>query len=67
MLLNKGQDTGGADDKGARLARSLKEAVAQFARKESIAREVFGDDFVDHFAGTREHEIRLWDEAVTDW
>ena len=29
--------------------------------------EVFGDDFVEHFAGTREHEIRLWDEAVTDW
>ena len=32
-----------------------------------MAREVFGDDFVDHFAGTREHEVRLWDEAVTDW
>lgn len=36
-------------------------------RPESVAREVFGDDFVEHFAGTREHEIRLWDEAVTDW
>jgi glutamine synthetase len=45
----------------------LKDATAQFARKESVAREVFGDDFVDHFAGTREHEVRLWDEAVTDW
>ncbi|KAH9845888.1 putative glutamine synthetase [Teratosphaeria destructans] len=65
--LGKGQDVGGADDKGERLAKSLKEATDRFARKESIAREVFGDDFVDHFAGTREHEIRLWDEAVTDW
>jgi hypothetical protein len=65
--LNRGQDVGGADDKGERLAKNLKEATARFARKESIAREVFGDEFVEHFAGTREHEIRLWDEAVTDW
>jgi len=36
-------------------------------RDGSIAREVFGDEFVEHFGGSREHEIRLWDEAVTDW
>jgi len=65
--LGKGEEVGSATDKGLRLARSLKEATERFARKESVAREVFGDDFVDHFAGTREHEIRLWDEAVTDW
>jgi glutamine synthetase len=35
--------------------------------KDSVAREAFGDEFVEHFGGTREHEIRLWDEAVTDW
>ena len=65
--LGKGQDVGGAEDKGERLAKSLKEATERFKRKGSVAREVFGDDFVDHFAGTREHEVRLWDEAVTDW
>lgn len=65
--LGKGDDVGGTADKGQRLAKSLREAVDRFARKESIAREVFGDEFVDHFAGTREHEIRVWDEAVTDW
>lgn len=65
--LGKGEDTGGEGDKGERLAKSLKEATERFARKGSIAREVFGDEFVDHYAGTREHEIRLWDEAVTDW
>jgi len=65
--LGKGEDVGSAGDKGQRLARSLKEATAQFSRKDSVAREVFGDDFVDHYAGTREHEVRLWDEAVTDW
>lgn len=36
-------------------------------RPNSIAREVFGDDFVDHFGGTRQHEVRLWNEAVTNW
>jgi glutamine synthetase len=65
--LGKGEDVGGDSDQGVRLAKSLKEATAAFMKKESIAREVFGDDFVDHFGGTREHEIRLWDEAVTDW
>ncbi|KAI5867375.1 putative glutamine synthetase [Durotheca rogersii] len=65
--LGLGQDTSGGADKGVRLARNLREATDRFMRKDSIAREVFGDDFVDHFGGTREHEIRLWDEAVTDW
>ncbi|KAI7464314.1 glutamine synthetase/guanido kinase [Hortaea werneckii] len=65
--LARGQDVGGTGDMGQRLAKSLKEATERFARRDSIAREVFGDEFVEHFAGTREHEVRLWDEAVTDW
>lgn len=65
--LGKGEDVGGESDQGERLARSLKEATARFLRKESVARKVFGDEFVDHFGGTREHECRIWDEAVTDW
>ncbi|KAG9624637.1 hypothetical protein KCU64_g19695, partial [Aureobasidium melanogenum] len=65
--LGKGEDVGGESDKGVRLAKSLREATEKFKSKDSIAREVFGDEFVDHFAGTREHELRLWDEAVTDW
>jgi glutamine synthetase len=65
--LGKGQNVGDALDKGERLAKSLKDATARFAAKDSIAREALGDDFVDHFAGSREHEIRLWDEAITDW
>ncbi|KAL0468876.1 hypothetical protein QR685DRAFT_318473 [Neurospora intermedia] len=65
--LGKGEQVGGVTDAGARLAKSLKEATDRFMRKDSIAREVFGDEFVDHYGGTREHEIRLWDEAVTDW
>ena len=65
--LAMGQDVGGEADKGERLAKSLKEATARFMAKDSIAREVLGDDFVEHFGGTREHEVRLFDEAVTDW
>lgn len=65
--LGKGEDMGGSSDQGVRLAKSLKEATTAFMRKDSIAREVFGDAFVDHFGGTREHEVRLWEEAVTDW
>jgi len=65
--LGKGEGVGGSEDQGARLAKSLKEANERFMRPGSVAREVFGDDFVDHYGGTREHEIRLWDEAVTDW
>ena len=65
--LSKGEDVGGAGDQGERLPKSLKESTARFMRKGSVAREVFGDEFVEHFGGTREHESRLWDEAVTDW
>lgn len=65
--LAAGADVGSKSDQGKRLAKSLKEATAQFMRKGSVAREVLGDDFVDHFGGTREHECRLFDEAVTDW
>jgi glutamine synthetase len=65
--LGKGQDVGGSMDKGERLAKSLKEATARFMAKDSVARECLGDEFVEHFGGTREHEVRLWDEAITDW
>ncbi|KAL1874348.1 hypothetical protein VTK73DRAFT_480 [Phialemonium thermophilum] len=65
--LGKGEDVGGETDMGVRLARNLREANDRFTRLGSVAREVFGSEFVDHYGGTREHEIRLWDEVVTDW
>ena len=65
--LGKGECVGGSSDQGVRLAKSLKEANAVFMRKDGLAREVFGDEFVDHFGGTREHEVRLWEDTVTDW
>ena len=48
---------------------SLDAATERMMHPESIAREesVFGNDFVDHYGGTRRHEVRLWNEAVTNW
>lgn len=48
---------------------SLEAATERMMRPESIAREeaVFGNNFVEHFGGTRQHEVRLWNEAVTNW
>lgn len=51
------------------LPRSLEEATLQMMRPDSIAREpeIFGNEFVDHFGGTRLHEVKVWNEAVTNW
>lgn len=50
-----------------RLATSLDAATSAFAHRKSVAREVFGDEFVDHFAGTRREEWKAWEKAVTNW
>ena len=49
-----------------RAPRSLIETTRIF-RESEVARDWFGDDFVDHFAATREWEWRQWQDAVTDW
>ena len=36
-------------------------------QKGSLAREILGDEFVDHFGGTRLHEVDVWNSAVTNW
>jgi len=49
-----------------RAPRSLIETTRIFQQSD-IARDWFGDLFVDHFAATREWEHRQWQDAVTDW
>ncbi|WWC65352.1 uncharacterized protein I303_107970 [Kwoniella dejecticola CBS 10117] len=49
------------------LPTSLEGAVDAFMAKDSTAREVLGDYFVDHYGGTRVHELEVWKKAVTDW
>jgi glutamine synthetase len=54
-----------ADD-AARLPRTLQEATDRLERSR-LARELLGDEFVDHFVRTREWEWRQAQQAVTDW
>jgi len=49
-----------------RAPRSLA-ATTEIFKRSDVARDFFGDDFVEHFAATREWEWRQWQDAVTDW
>lgn len=50
----------------AKLPKSLQEATVAM-KNSAIAKELFGEAFVDHFTRTREWEWRQYEEAVTDW
>ncbi len=50
----------------ARLPRTLKDATETLKRSK-LAPKLFGQEFVDHFVGTREWEWRQFQDAVTDW
>ncbi|MEJ5255402.1 MAG: glutamine synthetase family protein [Acidimicrobiales bacterium] len=58
--------SGYADDTLERFPRTLREATDRLAGSK-VARELFGDGFVDHFVATREWEWRRFCDAVTDW
>ena len=49
-----------------RLPRTLAEATDALNRS-ALARQLLGDQFVDHFVQTRQWEVRRFDQAVTDW
>ncbi len=51
---------------GAPLPRTLAEAMRLF-RSSQLARCAFGEEFVEHYAATREWEVRQYEKAVTDW
>jgi glutamine synthetase len=59
-----GTNLGGEDV--ARAPRTLIETTRIF-KDSAIARDWLGDDFVDHFAATRDWEWRQWLDGVTDW
>ena len=48
------------------LSRSLEQAVERLDRS-SLARELLGDAFVQHFVQTRRWECDRFQRAVTDW
>lgn len=49
-----------------RLSSNLSEATEKMFHSK-IARELFGDKFVEHFCNTRRWEWREYQKAVTDW
>jgi len=49
-----------------RAPRTLIETTRIFS-KSKLARDWFGDEFVDHYAATRDWEWRQWLDAITDW
>jgi glutamine synthetase len=53
-------------EKIPRAPRTLIETTRIF-QDSDVARDWLGDDFVDHFAATREWEWRQWLDGVTDW
>jgi glutamine synthetase len=48
------------------LPRSLEQATAKL-RSSARMRQILGDVFVDHYAATREWEVRQHQQAVSDW
>lgn len=53
-------------DSAPPLPRTLAEAACRF-RESEMARRWFGDDFVEHYAATREWEVRQFEKAITNW
>jgi len=54
------------DKHNGTLPKNLWEAT-QTMRQSAIAKELFGEAFVDHFVSTREWEWRQFSKVVTDW
>lgn len=48
------------------LPRTLRDAIARF-RASKAAKALFGAEFQDHYALTREWEAECYEKAVTDW
>ncbi len=53
-------------EKIPRFARNLRDATDKM-KQSKLARDWFGEVFVDHFTRTREWEWRQFQDAVTDW
>ena len=58
--------SGYADKTNGVLPKNLWEATTAM-QKSPVAKELFGDKFVEHFTATREWEWRQYAKAVTDW
>ncbi|HEY0679051.1 MAG TPA: glutamine synthetase family protein [Chitinophagaceae bacterium] len=60
------EGSGYQDKRNGVLPKNLWEAT-QAMKESDLAKELFGEAFVSHFAGTREWEWRQFSKVVTDW
>jgi glutamine synthetase len=58
--------SGYADRAAAALPKTLEEATERLAAS-AVAKELFGEAFVEHFVATRRWEWKQFGRAVTDW
>jgi glutamine synthetase len=58
--------SGYADKRNGVLPANLQEATKAM-KQSGIAKELFGEAFIEHFAATREWEWRQFSKSVTDW
>ena len=58
--------SGYADSQAPTLPRSLDEATRKL-EESSIARQLFGEEFIEPFVASRKWEWRQWNRAVTSW
>jgi glutamine synthetase len=49
------------------LPNSLERALERFRAPDSVAREILNTDLIEFIIRSKEHELRVWREAVTDW
>lgn len=49
------------------LPSTLMEGIAMMAAPDSMARRIFPKNFIEHFAMTRLHEIKMFETTVTNW
>ena len=54
------------DESNGRFPKSLDDAT-QAMKNSAIAKELFGETFVNHFTQTREWEVKQFAKVVTDW
>jgi len=66
LTVKETRGNGYRDTSNGILPGNLPEATQKMAESK-IARELFGDTFVDHFTKTREWEWQRFYEEVTDW
>ncbi|MFY0598400.1 MAG: glutamine synthetase [Cyclobacteriaceae bacterium] len=66
LEVSETNGSGYTDTKNGVFPSSLNEATSAM-KSSTIAKELFGEAFVNHFVGTREWECRQYAKAVTDW